>query len=99
MAAQEDSESLRELARRVKTLGQRASGTLAAVDREALQRDQFIDGLTDADIQESLWKEDIDGFGETIERAFRLDSINTAKQAKQKGRAGPVVRHAYFEDR
>ena len=98
LAAQEDSESLREWARRVRTLGQRAYGTLAAVDREALQRDQFIDGLTDADIQESLWKEDIDGFGETIERALRLDSINKAKQAKQKRRAGPVVRHAYFED-
>lgn len=98
LAAQEDSESLREWARRVRTLGQRAYGTLAPADREALQRDQFIDGLTDADIQESLWKEDIEGFGETIERALRLDSINKAKQAKQKRRAGPVVRHTYFED-
>ena len=37
---------------------------------EAIQRDQFVDGLTDSDIQESLWKEDINGFGPTIERAF-----------------------------
>ena len=70
----------REWVRRVRTLGQRAYGTLATVDSEALLRDQFIDGLTDADIQESLWKEDIKGFGETIERALRLDSLNKAKQ-------------------
>ena len=68
------------------------------MDREANQRDKFIDGLMDADIQESLWKEDIDGFGEIIERALRLDSTSKAKQAKQKRRAGPVVRHAYSED-
>ena len=65
----------------------------------ALQRDQFIDGLTDADIQESLWEEEIEGFDETIQRALRLNSINKAKQAKQKRRAGPVVRrNAYFEE-
>ena len=98
LAAQEDSESLREWARRVRTLDQRDYGTLAAVDREALQRDQFIDGLTDAANQESLWKEYIDDFGETIDRALRLDSINKAKQVIQKRRAGPVARHVGFED-
>ena len=68
------------------------------MDREALQQDQFIDGLNGEDIQESLRNEDVEGFNETIERALQLDSINKAKQAKQKRHAGPVVRHSYFED-
>ena len=94
LAAQKDNESSRAWARRVRTLGQRAYATLADADREAVERDQFVDGLTDSEIKESLSKEDIDGFGPTIEKALHLDIINKAKQMKQCRRATPVVRHA-----
>ena len=61
------------------TLGQRTYATLAGAHREAIQRDQFEDGLIDSDIQESLCTGDIDRSGPNIEKALCLDSINKAK--------------------
>ena len=97
-ATQEANESIRVWALWVRTLGQRAYATLSDADREAIQRDQFVDGYTDSKIQESLMKEDIDGFGSTFERALRSDSINKVKQKQQRRRTTPVVRHAFYED-
>ena len=98
LATQDDNESIGEKARWVRTLGQCAYATLADADRQAIQRDQFMDVLTHSDIQESFWKEDTDGFGPTLESALLLKSINKARQMKHRRRATPVVRHAYYED-
>ena len=64
----------------MRSLRQRDYATLADANRKAIQRDRFVDGLTDSNIQESLWEEDIDGFGPKIERILRLDSIDKDKQ-------------------
>ena len=82
----------------MRTLRQRDYATLADANRKAIQRDGFVDGLTDSDIQESLWEEDIDGFGPNIERVLRLDSIDKDKQMRQRRRATPEVRHVYYGD-
>ena len=76
-------------------MGQRAYVTLADADHDTIQRDQFWDGLPDSDIQESFWRENIDWFGPTIEGVWRLDSINKAKQMKQRRPATLVVRPTY----
>ena len=81
LATQEDNESIQEWARRVNTQCQRVYDAIA--DRKAIQWDQFVNELTDLDIQESLWKGDINEFGPIFERALRLDCINKAKHLKQ----------------
>ena len=98
LTAQEDTESIREWAWRVRTLGQGAHSTIAQADLKAVQEDQFVDNLTNSSIQESRWKEDIDGFWPNIERAPSLDNIRKAKERKQWRRATPVVRHACYKD-
>ena len=62
LATEEGDKRIRKWSRRVRTLGQRAYGTLATNDQDAIQRDQFVERLLDSDIQESLWKKGNEGF-------------------------------------
>ena len=52
LATHEDKEIIREWAQQVRTLGQRAYGSIASSDREANQCGQLVDELTDSDNHE-----------------------------------------------
>ena len=46
-----------------------------AATRDDMNREQFIDGLYDAEIQELLLREDPQNFSAAINRALSLDAV------------------------
>ena len=83
---QKESESLREFARRVRSLGMLVFGHLEADQRDELFRDRFLDGLLDSDLLEVLLRERTRGFVDTVDRALELESIANSARTRQSRR-------------
>ena len=55
---QGENEGIQEFSRRIRSIGEVANHNMNAATRDDMNREQFIDGLYDAEIQEILLKED-----------------------------------------
>ena len=74
--AQKEGESLREVARRVRSIGSLVFAHRDVDERDERLREQFLEGLSDPDIFETLLREEVRSFSETVSRAIDLESIS-----------------------
>ena len=86
---QNEKEGLREFSRRVRTLGEVANANMPVQIRDDMNREQFIDGIFDADLQELLLGEDFDSFGQAVARAQALEMAS--RRARLRNRRFPNV--------
>ena len=70
---QGEKEDLREFSRRVRSVGEVANANMPVQIRDDMNRELFIDGIFDADLQELLLREDFDSFGQAVARAKALE--------------------------
>ena len=68
-------ESLGEFARRIRNVGANAYPDVTQRQRDEFLREQFLEGIFDADVQVELLKEPEQDFLETLTRAQKLESI------------------------
>ena len=81
---QGDKEGLREFSRRIRSLGDVANGNVAAQARDDMNREQFIDGLFDIDLQDLLLREDLGSLAQAVARAQALDLVNKTSRARNR---------------
>ena len=84
--AQGEKEDIREFSRRVRSLGEIANATMNAATRDNMNREQFIDGLFDLEIQELLLREDPNTFNDAVDRALNIDAISRGSRMRQRRR-------------
>ena len=72
---QKEGESLRDFARRVRSVGTQVFANLNAEQRDEQFRERFIEGLFDPELLEVLLREDSRSFTDTINRAVDLETI------------------------
>ena len=84
--AQGEKEDIREFSRRVRSLGEIANATLNAATRDKMNREQFIDGLSDLEVQELLLREDPNTFNDAVDRALNIDAISRGSRMRQRRR-------------
>ena len=87
---QGEREGFREFARRVRTMGEIANTNVEHNVRDDMNREQFIDGLYDPEIQELLLREDPETFNDAITRAQNLDAINRTSRTRHRRRIANV---------
>ena len=73
---QKEGESLRDFARRVRSVGMQVFRNLEAEQRDEQFRERFIEGLSDPDLLEVLLREDTRSFTDTLNRAVDLGTIS-----------------------
>ena len=83
---QSEKEGLREFSRRVRSLGDVANGNVGAQARDAMNREQFIDGLFDVELQDHLLREDLGNLAQAVARAQALDLVNKSSRARNRKR-------------
>ncbi len=81
---QEANEGIKEFSRRVRAVGEIANVHLPANARDDMCREQFIEGLSDLEIQEMLLREDPPTFNDAVTRAVALQAILTGTRARRK---------------
>ena len=81
---QGDKEGLREFSRRIRSLGDVANGNVGAQARDDMNREQFIDGLFDVDLQDLLLREDLGSLAQAVARAQALDLVNKTSRARNR---------------
>ena len=84
--AQGEKEDIREFSRQVKSLGEIANATMNATTRDNMNREQFIDGLFDLEIQELLLREDPNTFNDAVDRALNTNAISRGSRLRQRRR-------------
>ena len=89
---QKECESLREFARRVRSLGMLVFGHLDADQRDELFRERFLDRLLDSDLLGVLLREPTRGFVGTVDRADDLESIATSARTGQSRLGSSLVK-------
>ena len=88
-----ESESIQELSRRVRKLGEAANAHLDVARQHEANKDAFMDGLLDRDIRYTLLKEEQPGsFNAATQRAIALDAISKAESIRVRGRRNGNVR-------
>ena len=75
-------EGLRELSRRVRTLGDVAIRNMDEQARDYMNCEQFRDGIYDEEVQELLLREEFESFGQTITRAQSLELAKKTARAR-----------------
>ena len=85
---QGEKEGIREFSRRVRSIGEIANTNLNRDARDDMNREQFIEGLWDAGIQELLQREDPQTFADAVNRALSLDAINRTARNRHRRIAG-----------
>ena len=85
---QDEKEGIREFSRRVRSIGEIANNNLNRNARDDMNREQFIEGLLDAEIQELLQREDPQTFTDAVNRALTLDAINRSARNRQRRKVG-----------
>ena len=81
---QGDKEGLREFSRQIRSLGDVANGNVGAQARDNMNREQFIDGLFDVDLQVLLLREDLGSLAQAVARAQALDLVNKTSRARNR---------------
>ena len=87
---QNEKEGLREFSRRVRSLGDVANANMPVQIRDDMNREQFIDGVFDADLQELLLREDFDSFGQAVARAQALEIASRTARLRNRRRPNAV---------
>ena len=85
-----EGETLREFARRVRSMGVLVFAHLDLGERDEHLRDQFLDGLKDPQLSETLLREETRSFAQTIERAAEIESISVSMQNRKNMRTAIV---------
>ena len=88
--SQKEGETLREFARRVRSMGVLVFAHLDLDERDEHLRDQFLDGLKDPQLSETLLREETRSFAQTIERAAEIESISVSMQNRKNMRTAIV---------
>ena len=83
---QGEKEGIQEFSRRIRSIGDVANHNMNAATRDDMNREQFIDGLYDAEIQELLLREDPQNFSAAINRALSLDAVARNSRMRQRRR-------------
>ena len=83
---QSEKEVLREFSRQVRSLGDVANGKVGAQARDAMNREQFIDGLFDFELQDQLLREDLGNLAQAVPRTEALDLVNKSSRARNRKR-------------
>ena len=87
---QGEREDLREFSRRVRSVGEVANANMPVQIRDDMNREQFIDGTFDADLQELLLREDFDSFGQAVARAQALEMASRTARLRNRRRPNAV---------
>ena len=83
---QSEKEGIQEFSRRIRSIGEIANHNMNAATRDDINREQFIDGLYDAEIQEPLLREDPQNLSAAINRALSLDAVARNSRMRQRRR-------------
>ena len=83
---QTEKEGLREFSCRVRSLGDVGNGNVGAQARDAMNREQFIDGLFDVELLDQVLREDLGNLAQAVARAQALDLVNKSSRARNKKR-------------
>ena len=83
---QSDKEGLRELSRRVRSLGDVANANVGAQARDDMNREQLIDGLYDVELQDLLLREELGSLAQAVARAQALELVNKSSRARNRKR-------------
>lgn len=81
---QAESEDIKSFSRRVRRLGEYANGTLPANARDDMNREQFVEGLCDQEIQEIIMREEPETFAVAIDRALALEAVQRSTRQRQR---------------
>ena len=73
---QGEKEGLRVFSRRVRSLGDVAKANIGAQARDDMNREQFINGLFDEELQDQLLWEGLESLAQPVARAQALELIN-----------------------
>ena len=87
---QGEREDLRDFSRRVRSVGEVANANMPVQIRDDMNREQFIDGIFDADLQELLLREDFDSFGQAVARAQALEMASRTARLRNRRRPKAV---------
>ena len=83
---QGEKEGLREFSRRVRSLGDVANVNIGSQARDDMNREQFIDGLFDAELQDQLLREDLGSLAQAVARAQALEQVNKTSRTRNRKR-------------
>ena len=83
---QGEKEGLREFSRRIRSLGDVANVNIGAQARDEMNREQFIDGLFDVDVQDQHLREDLGSLARAVARAQALELVNKTSRARNRKR-------------
>ena len=83
---QGEKEGLREFSRRVRYLGDVANAIIGAQARNDMNREQFVDGLFDVELQDQLLREDLGSLAQAVARAQALELVNKTSRARNRKR-------------
>ena len=81
---QSEKEDLREFSRRVRSLGDVANENIGAQARDDMNREQFIDGLFDVELQDQLLREDLGSLAQNVARAQALELVNKTSRTRNR---------------
>ena len=81
---QNEKEGLREFSRRVRSLGDVANANIGAQARDDMNREQFVDGLLDVDLQDLLLREELGSLAQAVARAQALELVNKSSRARNR---------------
>ena len=76
-----------EFSRRVRSLGEVANANMGAQTRDDMNREQFIDGIYDAEL---LLRQEFEGFTQAVARAQFLELVNKTARARSRRRPNYV---------
>ena len=79
-------EGLREFSRRVRSLGDVANLNIVAQARDDMNREQFIDGLFDVELQDQLLREVLGSLAQAVARAQALELVNKTSRSRNRKR-------------
>ena len=80
---QSDKEGLRECGR-VRPLDDVANANVGAQARDDMNREQFIDGLYDVELQDLILPEELGSLAQAVARAQALDLVNKSSRARNR---------------
>ena len=83
---QSDNQGLREFSRRVRSLDDVANANAAAQARDDMNREQFIVGLYDVELQKLLLRETLGSLAQTVARGQSLELVNKRSRARNRKR-------------
>ena len=83
---QGEKEGLREFSRRVRSLGDVANVNIGAQARDDMNREQFIDGVSDEELQHQLLREDLGSLAQAVALAQALELVNKTSRARNRKR-------------